>query len=285
MITAVFCLLLSGVRMKARIACSLLVACGCSQQAKHDIEPAQQRQRAALHSGVTRIHDVTRDEIAAADLSILFIGNSHSDVLPQVFSSIATRHDRDLDIVATRADASTFLANHARTQSTPKAIATGPWDFVVLQALKYSTSGEFQYPYDGAIAITQLANDNGSQVVMFPEWGRRGFPDEAARIQRIHEEVVATTGAIVAPVGLAWDRALGERPQLQLHHADGNHASQLGDYLTANVIYAGVTGHDPRLAADSPDVSPAALPSATPETRRFLERIAWETVQDHRPAQ
>jgi hypothetical protein len=214
--------------------------------------------------------EVTREQIVAADLSVLFIGNSHTRPIPEALVELAREHDPSFNIVAVRAEGIGFLVDHARTESTRQAIVKGPWDVVVLQAQKYSSSGRHHYPYDGAIELTRLARENGSRVVMFPEWGRRGMPDEAARVQRIHEEIAARTGATVAPVGIAWDRALAERPRLRLHAADGNHASRLGDCLTACVLYAVLTGKDPRPAGTAD--------GAELDRREFLALKAFEAV-------
>jgi len=77
---------------------------------------------------------------------------------------------------------------------------------------------------------------------------------------------------------------------LEFHFRDGAHPSEAGSYLTAAVIYATITGHDPRGAAavimghpvrndgvvDMEKTVPLVdLPQAT---ARELQKIAWETV-------
>ncbi|MGI9427552.1 MAG: hypothetical protein ACR2NM_02760, partial [Bythopirellula sp.] len=142
---------------------------------------------------------------------------------------------------------------------------------VVLQAQKYSTTGRYHYPYDAALALSERAAAVGAKVVMFPEWSRRGSPDEYLRIARIHEEIAEQTGASVAPVGAAWHRATGELPRVNLYHADGNHANESGSWLTACVLYCVLTGENP--AGERPDESDRAA-----TTRFRLAELAWETV-------
>lgn len=60
------------------------------------------------------------------------------------------------------------------------------------------------------------------------------------------------------------------------HHPDGLHASALGTYLAALVIYERLTGHDARLLPGNPllEGNPLAAPEATV---RLLQRAAHKT--------
>jgi hypothetical protein len=46
----------------------------------------------------------------------------------------------------------------------------------------------------------------------------------------------------IAPVGLAWDRALALQLILILHADDGNHTALAGAFLTSLVFYEVITG-------------------------------------------
>jgi len=209
-----------------------------------------------------------------ADEKILFIGNSHtsSNHLPLIVARLMESDNTGKKVHVQMCASGAFLSDHAQDADTRRAVADGDWDWVVLQAQKYSTSGRFSYPYDGAVTLSKLATQSGARVVMFPEWRRVGHPDEGKRIHRLHEKIAKITAARVAPVGLAWDQALDERPGLELHRVDGNHAAPHGTYLTACVFYSVFN-----------ERSPQGLPDAgieiSSKTRAFLQRIAWETVQ------
>ena len=62
----------------------------------------------------------------------------------------------------------------------------------------------------------------------------------AGAYQRIGDEV----GALVAPAGLAFSRALKERPGLQLNQDDG-HPTAAGTYLAACVLYGAIYRRSP----------------------------------------
>lgn len=204
--------------------------------------------------------------IEKADLAVLFIGNSHSAPIPKHLEKIFSRLADDQN-VCFQACFGPFLVNHAVSESTLNLIKAGPWDYIVLQGQKYSTSGKYHYPYDGALKLSKIIKESGAKVVMFPEWSRRVEPDEYLRINKIHNEIAEQSGATVAPVGQAWKKALKEFPRTRLHAADGNHAAEAGNYLTSCVFYAILTGKSP-------------VDSRHNKQRVRLAEIAWEIVNE-----
>ena len=206
-------------------------------------------------------------QVAGADLSVLFIGNSHSGPMPREIGLLYGQLKPDQVLFTRRPPASGFLADHAKMQDTLDLIEAGPWDFIVLQGQKYSQSGKHHYPYDGALKLSELAKKTGARIIMFPEWSRYGVADEYLRIDKIHHEIASQTGAIVAPVGKAWTLAAEAFPDVRFHAADGNHASADGNYLTGCLFYAMVTGESP------------VDPQADARNRRLAE-IAWDLAKN-----
>ena len=81
----------------------------------------------------------------------------------------------------------------------------------------------------------------------------------------------------VVPVGLAWQSAMDERPELNLYIGDGIHPNIHGTYLTVCVVYVTIFGVSPiRLT-----YLPSEDPGVNDDEGAFLQRIAWETVQDY----
>ncbi|MFM9726222.1 hypothetical protein ACKI1L_37495, partial [Streptomyces scabiei] len=58
----------------------------------------------------------------------------------------------------------------------------------------------------------------------------------------IHKGIAEKQSSCVAPVGLTWNEALELSPRLDVHHSDGNHATNLGKLLSALVLYETITG-------------------------------------------
>ncbi len=207
----------------------------------------------------------------AGEIRVLFIGNSHSTPIPRLLTDIFKRHRPQTKTLIRNAPFSGFLVDHSQTSSTLELIRAGQWDYVVLQAQKYSTTGKYTYPIDGAMQLAKVATDSGAKILMYPEWSRAGVPDEYRRIKLIHNSIAEKTGARVAPIGEAW-AAASVTDKNQLYAADGNHASPAGSYLNACVFYAMIT-------LESPVRTPGFESTSFPEHYQRLEKAAWSAFQ------
>lgn len=87
-----------------------------------------------------------------------------------------------------------------------------------------------------------------------------------------HRKLAKELGIDVAPVALAWRASQQQRPGLDLFAADREHPSLPGTYLATSVVYATLSGNDPRPLR----YVPAGIRDAD---AAFLRRIAWETVR------
>ena len=79
--------------------------------------------------------------------------------------------------------------------------------------------------------------------------------------------------ALVIPAGLAFARAIGKQPELNLYAPDKRHPSLAGTYLASCVVFAALTGRSP--------VGNTYLATIDPPTATFLQNVAWETVQEY----
>ena len=89
-----------------------------------------------------------------------------------------------------------------------------------------------------------------------------------------YNHIGAELSAKVAPAGLAWAKAVRERPDIVLYRADNSHPSGHGTYLAACVLYSTLTGREPK------GLYSGGLANVTRENAEFLQKIAWETVVD-----
>ncbi len=223
---------------------------------------------------VTTAGEIPDDAFEPNTISVLFIGNSHIMVSPNLLQALIQKNNLDKNVLIARASGG-FLIQHARNPATIELLKAGAWDYVVLQAQKYSTSGNYHYSYDGALSLSKIANDLGSSIIMFPEWSRKGFPDEYKRIDKIHLEIAKITGATVAPIGSVWVKAESENPNVALLSADGNHASDFGHFLNACVFYSMIT--QKRANADQELLEFARIDA---DSAKRLESLAWKAVAD-----
>jgi len=215
-----------------------------------------------------------------ADITLLFMGNSHtaSHGLPQTVAALVRASRPGRGVFVEVAPDWGFLEDHASNPRTLELLDRRRWSFVVLQAQKYSTSGQFSYPIEPAIELARKARASGAVPIMFPEWPRRGIA-ETQRIYDLHVSIAQREPACVAPIGQAWDLALARYPSLVLHDSDGNHAAAPGSFLAATVIASTMTGTPPDVF---PFVSAAGVDA---ETQARLRAVAAETVVLHPPRQ
>lgn len=214
--------------------------------------------------------DETGDATTETNVAVLMIGNSHSSRsnLPTMLRTMLEAGIPDAGIIVERAPGWAFLADRLEDRPTLRAFDSRPWTHVILQAQKYSTSGRYSYPTDGAEQWIRRTHALGAVPILFPEWARRGNDEEAMRVQRLHESIAAQESACVAPVGIAWEVARENQPGLVLHVSDGNHANRRGALLTAYVLYEVVSG---RQAEGLPHLGSL---KASEKDQAFFRRIA-----------
>ena len=75
---------------------------------------------------------------------------------------------------------------------------------------------------------------------------RQTAPGNLDKIRDLYAGTARELGAILIPVGLAFDASYQRRPDLRLHDEfDGSHPSLAGTYLAAAVVYATLYGANP----------------------------------------
>ena len=168
------------------------------------------------------------------------------------------------------------LENHWNDLSTPEKIASGDYDVVVLQgAIPESDVETFK---ENARNLVEATRQSGAEPILYMAWpyARKGWitMDEIARA---NADIATELDVPIAPVGLAFERALSERPELKLLANDNEHQSTHGAHLVAYVIYLTVFG------AEAPDTVTDLVEGdpITEEDARFFHRIARETVDEY----
>jgi hypothetical protein len=165
-----------------------------------------------------------------------------------------------------------------------EAIQEGSWDVVVLQEDLAMSGYDEQEFYEYTRKFYDEIKGIDAQTVLYMTWEfneNRGV-STIEDIARAYSTIGSELGVKVAPVGLAWKRSIQERPDLNLYDIDEMHPSMRGTYLTICVLYATIFGQSPvglsyQPAEDS--YSGEQLPMSEEEVA-FLQRIAWETVQE-----
>jgi hypothetical protein len=114
---------------------------------------------------------------------------------------------------------------------------------------------------------------NGARPVFFMSWAYADAPEMTAQLAEAYTKLGNETGALVIPAGLAFARAMAERPDTPLYVADKRHPTLAGTYLAAAVSAATLYGPLPVELPYTAGLDPALA--------GFLQRVAAETVRDY----
>ncbi len=129
--------------------------------------------------------------------------------------------------------------------------------------------------YEFSKKHSETARRHGAKPVFFMSWAYADKPEMTAQLADAYTKAANDSDAFVIPAGLAFARALQQRPSLGLHAADRRHPSTAGTYLAAATIYAALFKKSPEGLKYT-----AGLDEGT---AKFLQTVAWETVQDYFP--
>ena len=221
----------------------------------------------------------SEQKIAASGDKILFVGNSftfiHGGVEVHVRELAASAVPAKLIRVAGKTRAGATLAIHYGESDVHEAIRDGAYDVVILQGDIPELTGKNIDPFlEYARLFDQEIKNAGASTMFFMTWPYERLNwVTLEEIMEAHHDISSELNASVAPVGLAFQRALAKRPGLDMLIEDKEHESIHGTYLAACVIYASLFG-------ESPVGLPYAPPGVSTEESAFLQGIAWETVRE-----
>lgn len=184
------------------------------------------------------------------EIALLFFGNSHTHAndVPGLVAALVRSARPGRVVSAVSAPGSRFLDERTGDGVSEPLLNSRRWSAVVLQAQRYSSSGNFLYPTDAAEDWVSRARAASAMPVLFPEWPRRGI-FETNRIYALHLSIAQSVPACLPPIPQAFDIAQAGDPTLVLHAGDGNHSSPAGALLAALVIASTLTATSPTALA------------------------------------
>jgi hypothetical protein len=155
-----------------------------------------------------------------------------------------------------------------------------PFELVILQGASHEPLAEPQRARFRQTVIEfakTIAARGGATALYMTHAYAAPHPQADARNLRLTEDLYVSTGneigALVIPVGLAFEEAYRRRPDIRLHHDDGSHPSALGTYLAACTVFASVYGRSP---VGNPYDDGGRIDR---DTAAFLQRVADDTVK------
>lgn len=170
-------------------------------------------------------------------MKVLFIGNSHTffNDMPGIFKRLCA--ERGMDVHVTMLTKGGMgLDYHAKEEQTRFNILYGGYDAVVLQHTAHPM-GDLNDMKKGAETIAAWCREAGSRIVLYQTWTQKGDEASQTHMSSVYDELGASLGADVAPVGNIWQKTRIEQPDLSLYYKDDAHASPEGSALAARVIF------------------------------------------------
>lgn len=155
-----------------------------------------------------------------------------------------------------------------------------PFELVVLQGgsnepLSPARRARFR---ETAIEFNRVIQSRGAKVALYmthayvkPHAEVR--PDNFRLTEDAYVSIGNEIGALVIPVGVAFEESYRRHPEIHLHNADGTHPNLAGTYLAACTAYATLYGRSP--VGNTYDYNGAI----DPKTRAALQQVAQDVVQ------
>jgi hypothetical protein len=232
--------------------------------------------------------------LAQAPVRVIFVGDSHSWFFDTYFSRLAASGAPAVSVAPTAAVIGNSTLEelwNLRPKLNTLRGAEGQWDFGVIGMRYWCTGPDLKEFTDWAPKFSALFKQAGAQTVLTVPWMDELDTRTIQECAAVADELASQLGARVAPVGQAVERVRRERPGL-IEYVDQYHVNAPGWYLAMCVLYATLFNRSPEGLAyrldDVPVPSPEgslwnlpkgwALPDAD---AAYLQRVAWETVQEH----
>lgn len=219
---------------------------------------------------------------------VLFVGNSYlyyGDSLHNHVSRLVTAGDPSVKGLQYKSATigGAALAHHNIDHLTePGRIGVKePFELVILQdgsAAPLSPARRTQM-IEKVREFGDIIRKRGGQVALYMTHAyvpphKSAKPENMRLTESLYLEAGNAVGALVIPVGLAFEEAYRQRPDIKLHKDfDGSHPDLIGTYLAACTVYASVYGKSP--VGNSYDY----YGKIDKETAAFLQKVADETVE------
>jgi hypothetical protein len=211
---------------------------------------------------------------------ILFIGNSFTNRndVPGMLARIAAAANPPVRIESDRVIANGMaLKTHWERGAAREAIRSSKWNYVVLQEQSTLPLKNPARMHEYARLFDEEIQASGAETVLYMTWARRHQWERQAELSEAYTSIGESVGAIVIPVGQAWQRLMTERPDLILYDKDDSHPNFAGSYLAACVFFASLFKRSPE-GLQTSDLS--GLEPFGPGAAAALQQAAWLTVLD-----
>jgi hypothetical protein len=203
-------------------------------------------------------------------INVLFVGNSFTqrNNLPGLLAELAAARGMRIDHELISAGGAS-LRTHWNAGRARQLIASGGYDYVVLQeqsTLPVKNAARFA---ENVRLFDKVIKKAGARTALYMTWARQHSPETQQAITDAYTTIGREVGAIVVPVGLAWQRFRADHDRPVLYDRDQSHPSLAGSYLAACVFLAALLKTNPV----GIEAGPAGLDASD---RATLQGAAWK---------
>lgn len=228
------------------------------------------------HSDNFKYSPIRKNQSPEHTIKVLFIGNSYTyeNNLPSLITGLAATAPKPKSLETKMvAVGGATLKKHWENRTALEVLKQGSWDYVVLQEQSMLPIVNPQEMYKYARLFDAEIKKIGAETVFFLTWARQNLPENQKNLTDAYISIAKELNAIVAPVGISWQTALKQYPDMILHDRDRSHPNLEGSYLAACVFYA-------TFYRESPVGATSYSSIGISESKALLiQRIAWETVE------
>ncbi|HEY0076048.1 MAG TPA: DUF4886 domain-containing protein [Abditibacteriaceae bacterium] len=202
---------------------------------------------------------------------LLFVGNSYTfrNDLPGLIAQMAPHEIASQSIVAGGAS----LRLHLNKGEVAKTLNESNWDIVILQEQSTLPVKNCKRFHENVRELHQIIKGHDAPTALYQTWARKNAPETQEALSSAYESIAEEIGALLIPVGKAWQIALKMQPDTPLFDADGSHPSSLGSYLAACVFVAALWQKDPRGLTVPEDLQIEDAHTA------LVRDAAWQSLQ------
>ena len=211
---------------------------------------------------------ITRNPTTAAlDLSILFIGTSHTyyNDLPKLVEQIGSSMGDHVYTEMTAPGGYDF-ERHFKLEQTVNAINSRQWDYIVLQesgwrtALPPALAEQRVYPFADSLLNVIAESNPQARLILYmtngyidgvnafgdSDWCRDDpqvctYDGMQERIKSTYQKLADQLDAEIVPGGILWKIIMDQHNDITFHDPDGIHPGIAGSYTNAIALYSVIT--------------------------------------------
>lgn len=258
----------------AAVLISAIALPGCAR--------AQEEASSRPRPDVTRLETANPTHLLFVGNSYLYYGDSVHNHVRRMVTEAGLQGSDDLTYKSATIGGAALRDHDIEHLLVPENLRVdAPFQAVIMQGLSsaaLSPDGQARF-VEAATRFARHIEAAGGEPVLYMtqayvEPHRRASPDMIEAVAQLYIETGNEIGALVIPVGLAFEEAYRRRPDLMLHTPfDGSHPNQAGTYLAAATVFASLYGASPV------GLEYTYFGEIEPETARFLQEVAFSTTE------